>query len=81
MASCRESRVKRIGGRPSAVSSVHNAWNIGHAMSGSRAPSSQRRKRVIFDCIGIGRWCSLLNSKELRMAELDFDIRVNHAAV
>ncbi len=39
------------------VSSVHRAWKIGHAMSGSLAPRSARRSSEMLDCSGIGRVC------------------------
>ena len=42
---------------PSAMSSAQKAWKMGHATSGSRAPSSQRREREMLDCIGMGREC------------------------
>ncbi len=51
------SRHIMIGGLPFEVISDQRAWKIGHAMSGSRAPSSVRRKREMPSGTGMGRSC------------------------
>ena len=60
----------RMGGRPGAVISDHNAWNIGHATSESLAPSSQRRASVVSDGTEMGRLCFCESLRVLRTGPL-----------
>lgn len=46
-----------MGGRSGEVISFQKARKTGHAISGSRAPSSARRAREMLDWRGIGRVC------------------------
>src|ERR1039457_4907270 len=56
----RLSRHMRMGRPRGSVISDQKAWKTGQATSGSLAPSSQRRARVVFDWTGMGRLYSLL---------------------
>ena len=68
------SRQNKTGGRPAAVISDQKAMKKGQAISGSRAPSSQSRARVIFDWIGMGRVCCFDTSRVWRTALLALQI-------
>ncbi len=69
------------GGRPSTVISDQKAWKMGHAISGSRAPSSQRRARVVSGRMAIGRSCCFVTFKVSRMALLALPICWSQFAV
>jgi hypothetical protein len=71
----------RTGGRPLAVISDQKAWNIGHATSGSLAPSSQRRAREMLDWTGIGRLCFCDSSMLFRIAAFALPIWPSQFAV
>jgi len=79
---CKPSSAIKIGGRPLAVISFQNATNIGQESSGSRAPSSQSRLRVMLDCRGMGTsGCSCESSSLSRMVALDLAIAFSQLAV
>lgn len=77
----RLSRHMRIGGRPSRVSSDQRAWKIGQAISGSRAPSSQSRKREMPVGTGIGSEYSLDIVRSAKMMLLALPIWLSKLAV
>lgn len=77
----RPSAARRMGGRPAAVISAQRAWKMGHAASGSRAPSSARRVRVVLGGTGMGRaWVCLTTCLE-RMSLLALAIWLRRVAV
>jgi hypothetical protein len=81
MTKLKESRQNSTGGLPADVISDQKAWNMGQATSGSRAPSSHKRARVVFLGTGIGSLCSLLSINFERTASLAFAICPSQLAV
>jgi hypothetical protein len=70
-----------MGGRPSACISDQNAWKIGQATSGSRAPSSQSRAREMFSGMGMGRVCWRTSGSCSKESAFAFDICVRRLAM